>query len=243
MEAAVLKREPVDIGDVALETVVLGAGSPTVVFVNGLGSPLDEWALVAPTIAERHRVICYDRRCAPTQGRVPTHDAVQISADLHRLLDVLGVTGPVVLVGHSWGGAIVRRYAVDHPDAVAGLVLVDASHESIKAMREPSRATRVLYTASTLALRFSPLRRRLIRSLGFDRLSPDALASVNALPWLASGRTSLAEYAGIGSSLQELARVAPDLPRVPTRVLLAGGRPGLTTKLAARQIAKIRAVW
>jgi pimeloyl-ACP methyl ester carboxylesterase len=243
MEAAVLQREPVDVGDVVLETVVMGAGSPTVVFVNGLGAPLEEWALVAPAIAERHQVVCYDRRCAPAKGHVPTHDAAQICADLHRLLDTLGVTGPLVLVGHSWGGAVVRRYALEHPGAVAGLVLVDASHENIKAMREPTRATRVLYTLSTFTLRFGPLRRRLVRGLGFDRLPKDALASVDALPWMASGRTSLAEYAGIGSSLTELAREAPDLPPVPTRVLLAAGRPGLTTKLAARQIAKIRAIW
>ena len=50
-------------------------------------------------------------------------------ADLHALLDAAGVPGPYVLVGHSLGGVIVRQYAASYPDEVAGVVLVDASHE------------------------------------------------------------------------------------------------------------------
>jgi len=50
-------------------------------------------------------------------------------ADLHALLTAADVPGPYVLVGHSYGGFIVRLFAVLHPDEVAGLVLVDAAHE------------------------------------------------------------------------------------------------------------------
>ena len=244
MEDHVLPRHQVDIGGAALDAAVLGDGQPTVVFVNGLGSPLEEWALVAPRIAESCRVVCYDRRAAPRKGPVPTHTAEQSATDLHRLLQALEVAGPVVLVGHSWGGAIIRRYAHDHPDDVAGTVFVDASHEGMKAMipKRP-RAALALYTSTTLVLRLGVVRRRLLRSLGFDRLPPADLEVVNGLRWIADGRTGRAEYAGIGSSLLELARIAPDLPRVPTSVLLAGGRPGLASTLGAKQTATIRAVW
>lgn len=244
MEDSVLHRQPVNIGGVALDAVVLGDGRPTVVFVNGLGSPLEEWALVAPRIAASCRVVCYDRRPVPPAGRVPTHTAEQSAADLHQLLSALQVPGQVVLVGHSWGGAVIRRYAYDHPDDVAGLVFVDASHEGMKAMipKRP-RAALALYTSTTLALRIGPLRRRLLRSLGFDRLPAAAQATVDGLRWVADGRTGRAEYAGIGPSLRELGRIAPHLPQVPTRVLLAAGRPGLASKLGARQTATVRDVW
>jgi pimeloyl-ACP methyl ester carboxylesterase len=241
METALLPRQPVKAGGVAFDAVMLGDGPPTVVFANGMGSPLEEWALVAPTIAERCRVVCYDRRPASLDGVPPTHDAAQMAADLHHLLDTLGVSGRLVLVGHSWGGVVIRRYAVDHPDDVAGMVFVDATHENIKGMI-PNRATRALYELSTLILRVGPIRRRLLKMLGFDRLGPAELTIIDTLPWRVSTRTSRAEYAGTGVSCQELARIAPELPHVPTRVLLAGGR-GLTAKLGARQLAAIRTVW
>jgi pimeloyl-ACP methyl ester carboxylesterase len=45
--------------------------------------------------------------------------------DLHALLNAAGVSGPYVLIGHSFGGLIVRLYASQYPDEVAGAVLVD----------------------------------------------------------------------------------------------------------------------
>jgi pimeloyl-ACP methyl ester carboxylesterase len=49
--------------------------------------------------------------------------------ELAQLLDRAGIAGPVVLVGASIGGLVVRVFASEHPERVAGLVLVDASHE------------------------------------------------------------------------------------------------------------------
>ena len=242
METGLLGRQAVKAAGTEFDTVVLGDGAPTVVFVNGLGSPLDEWTLVAPAVAETCRVVCYDRRPAPRRGPVPTYDATQMAEDLHQLLGALAVAGPLVLVGPSWGGAMIRRYAMDHPDDVVGMVFVDATHENIKGMM-PTRATRALYLISSFPLRVGPIRRRLLRTLGFDRLPPEALQVVNTLAWLAEGRTSLAEYAGIGPSLTDLSQNAPELPQVPARVLLAGGRPGLMAKLGAKQVASIRSVW
>lgn len=244
MENVTLERKTVPVDGARFDVATLGEGAPTVIFVNGLGTPLEEWTLVAPTVARHCRVVCYDRQTAPQNGPVGPHTATQSAADLRRLLGVLQVSGPVILVGHSWGGAIIRRYAFDHPEDIAGMVFVDASHENIKGMipKRP-RATRALYRSTTTVLRIGLLRRRLLRMLGFDRLPAAAHAVVNNLSWLADGRTSRAEFAGIAPSLVELKSIASDLPRVPTRVLLAGGRSNWTGKLGAKQVMAIRAVW
>ncbi|HVU61606.1 MAG TPA: alpha/beta hydrolase [Mycobacteriales bacterium] len=240
MTTGLSPRKAVEVGGVAFDTVMAGDGPVTVVFVNGLGAPLEEWALVAPVIAEHCRVVCYDRRLATAKGAA--HHAAQVADDLQQLLATLGVSGPLLLVGHSWGGALIRRFRWEHPDHVVGMVYVDATHENIKGMH-PTRFSRVLYAASTFPLRAGVIRRRLLHSLGFENLSPELQAEVDNMTWIADGRTALAEYAGIGPSLTELAEIAPDLPPVPTQVLLAAGRPGLLTKLAGKQLAAIRKVW
>ena len=55
--------------------------------------------------------------------------AADAVTDLHALIDVAGIPGPYVLVGHSLGGIFVRLYAATYPQEIAGVVLVDASHE------------------------------------------------------------------------------------------------------------------
>ncbi len=51
----------------------------------------------------------------------------QIVSELHTLLDKAGERPPYVLVGHSYGGALVRLYQFKYPADVAGVVLVDAA--------------------------------------------------------------------------------------------------------------------
>jgi pimeloyl-ACP methyl ester carboxylesterase len=50
----------------------------------------------------------------------------QIVYELHTLLDNAGVKRPLVLVGHSYGGWLVRLYASSYPAEVVGMVLVEA---------------------------------------------------------------------------------------------------------------------
>ena len=61
-------------------------------------------------------------------GPLPRTDG-RIVTELHTLLTRAGIPGPYVLVGHSSGGLIMRLYAYTYPQQVAGLVLVDSSHE------------------------------------------------------------------------------------------------------------------
>jgi pimeloyl-ACP methyl ester carboxylesterase len=125
-----------------------GTGSPTVVLESGYPDTADVWDTVAlapgsdqtavlPGVASFTRVCAYDRpgTLFPPDGRsrsdpVPQpRTAADVVADLHALLHTAGVPGPYVMAGHSLGGIIIRLYAATYPDEVAGLVLVDSSHE------------------------------------------------------------------------------------------------------------------
>ena len=120
----------VPVGRHRLEATALGTGTPTVVIEPSYGGWAKDWRQIAEAVAAQTTVVTYDR--APYGNSSAARDgrtAAEIAADLHGLLDGLGVTGPLVLVGHSMGGVYVRAYAARHLDRVAGMVLVDSSHE------------------------------------------------------------------------------------------------------------------
>lgn len=111
--------------------VVTGApdGQP-VVFVHGSPGSWDANAhlLNDPELRVKNRLIGYDRLGygGSQPGKMEPSLGVQGDA-LAGLLDALGVRRPVILVGHSMGGPTIARFAMDHPDRVAGLVFVAAS--------------------------------------------------------------------------------------------------------------------
>jgi pimeloyl-ACP methyl ester carboxylesterase len=68
-----------------------------------------------------------DEKTSSRSDPVPQpQTATDAVADLHALLGAAAIPGPYVLVGHSYGGLVVRLYASTYPGEVAGLVLVDA---------------------------------------------------------------------------------------------------------------------
>ena len=122
----------VDVGGRAVFLDCTGAGGPTVVLEGGLAS---DWAAVQPAVAGFTRVCSYDRPDSPGSHSDPTpiRTAQEVADDLHALLAAAGEPGPYVLVGHSMGGLYVQLYAYQHPDEVAGLVLVDPTPEEFAA--------------------------------------------------------------------------------------------------------------
>ena len=122
----IAQGRPVDIGGRSLYLDCRGSGSPTVILESGLGSDAGGWGFVLPKVAERTRVCAYDRaglgRSDPQPG---THSVGEAVADLRQALDVAGERGPFVLVGHSYGGVLVRVLAAAARDDVRGVVLVD----------------------------------------------------------------------------------------------------------------------
>jgi pimeloyl-ACP methyl ester carboxylesterase len=132
-----------------------GQGSPTVVLEAGFRTRADLWSddliqpeaprmMVFPGVAAFSRVCAYDRPGTTTviEGELlPSRSdpvamprtAAESVDDLHALLEAADVPGPYVLVGHSYGGMLMRLYASTYPDEVVGMVLVDAFSEGLKA--------------------------------------------------------------------------------------------------------------
>jgi pimeloyl-ACP methyl ester carboxylesterase len=132
-----------------------GQGGPTVVLEAGFRTRADLWSddliqpeaprtMVFPGVAAFTRVCAYDRPGTTTviEGELlPSRSdpvamprtAAESVHDLHALLEAAYVSGPYVLVGHSYGGMLMRLYASTYPDDVVGMVLVDAFSEGLEA--------------------------------------------------------------------------------------------------------------
>src|SRR6476646_5877255 len=130
-----------------------GIGSPTVVLVGGLRASADDWDVsdkskptVFTGVGKFTHVCACDRPGTPVGEKPSRSDPVpqptkakDAVADLHALLSAAGEAGSYVLVGHSYGGLIVRLYASTYPKDVSGLVLVDALTEGLQDAETPQQ--------------------------------------------------------------------------------------------------------
>ena len=115
---------------VSLNIDCSGQGSPTVILDSGLGVPAIGWKFVQPEVAKFTRVCSYDRAGYGWSTPGPrTRTSAEIVKELHALLAAAGEKPPYIFVGHSFGGYNIRVFNGAYPNEVAGMVLVDASHE------------------------------------------------------------------------------------------------------------------
>ena len=122
----------IDVGGRKLGCYIYGSGLPTVVLVSALETSQAYWNSVIPDLAAITTVVTYDRAGIGKSeiGDLPAHGG-QSAKDLHVLLDKSGVPRPYILVGHSYGGSVVRLFASLYPDETGGLILEDTQHEDV----------------------------------------------------------------------------------------------------------------
>ncbi|KAA9331520.1 alpha/beta fold hydrolase [Hymenobacter busanensis] len=104
----------------------LGQGRPLVI-LHGLFGTLDNWQTLARRWAEHARVVVVDLRNHGRSPHSPEHSYALMSADVLALFDQLQLGPDTTLLGHSMGGKVAMRFALDHPERLAKLVVVDIS--------------------------------------------------------------------------------------------------------------------
>lgn len=125
------KSTEVSVGAHRISVTVFGSGEPAVVIEPAFGGSAQSWHAIAGTLGEQTTVVTYDRVPYGTSSRAADHRTpAEIAADLHGVLEAAAITRPVVLIGHSAGGVCVRAFAGLYAAEVAGMVLVDSSHEA-----------------------------------------------------------------------------------------------------------------
>lgn len=106
----------------------IAAEGPTVLLMHGGGDDVTAMADFQEAISAESRVCSYDRLGAGASDQPEgPQDYAAVGETLTGVIDAVAGGEPVVLVGHSMGGLLAARYAPDHPDEVAGLVLLDAT--------------------------------------------------------------------------------------------------------------------
>ena len=227
----------VDIGGRRLHLVTAGEGSPAVVIIPALVDNVLQWLPVVEEVASETQACVYDRAEVGWSDPPPrarrTLDGM--ADDLHALLRAAGIPPPYVLVGHSIGGVIARRFCIRYPGLVAGLVLVESSHE------DQGRRVGVVDWRFGPAMLVEVAARRQARILGLRRLAAslglmrsfDAMVAREAPPeYAGADRAILLSARQRRASVRELLMAArmrgqpPELGSIPLAVLTRARRPG-----------------
>ncbi|MCB0120218.1 MAG: alpha/beta fold hydrolase, partial [Anaerolineales bacterium] len=102
----------------------------TIVFIHGFGGKAEQWQYQMQKFAMDNRVIALDLRGHGLSDKPSTgYDMPRIQLDLETALSQLKVSTPFILVGHSFGGAVVTEYALNHPDHVERLIIIATAGE------------------------------------------------------------------------------------------------------------------
>lgn len=136
--------DTIAVGAYQVQFATAGNGPYTVIFESGFGTDLRTWRKVAPDIAKFAKVVSYSRAgYGGSSARPEPRTLLQSSLELDQLINAAGLRPPFILVGHSYGGLLVRAFAARHPDWVAGMVLVDPSDERFSPALRKLNAARV----------------------------------------------------------------------------------------------------
>lgn len=118
---------PVAGGELAVYRFAGASGAPTLLAIHGITSSSQTWVAVARALGGRATLAAVDLRGRGRSNELPGPFGIPVhGADMLAVLDALKLE-QALIVGHSLGAYIAAALAAEHPDRVAGLVLVDGA--------------------------------------------------------------------------------------------------------------------
>ncbi|GGV00276.1 hydrolase or acyltransferase of alpha/beta superfamily protein [Streptomyces albospinus] len=204
-----------------------GSGPDRVVFEAGQGLGRTCWDAVLPLLADRARLVAYDRAGFGRSGRTTARLGIDdMAADLVAMVEAV-VPGRFVLVAHSMGGLVARRAAESLGSRLRGLLLLDPTPEGAPVYdtfdRTAVQVDRALSVTQRL-VRFRPLAR--MASGNVRRVFPaDTYETMLAEDFVPAGiAQTRREFRAVAAAIPRLRAEPPALPACPT-VLLSASRP------------------
>ncbi|MFI0786168.1 alpha/beta fold hydrolase [Streptomyces lydicus] len=224
-----------------------GRGTDWVVFEAGQGLGRTSWDAVIPLLADRARLVAYDRAGFGRSGRTTEPVGVDdMAADLVALVEaVVPESDPLVLVAHSMGGLVARRAVERLGPRLRGLLLLDPTPESAPVYdtfsRTAAKVDRVLSMTQAL-VRFRPLAR--MASGNVRRVFPaDTYATMLAEDFVPAGiAQTRKEIRAVAAAIPRLRAEPPGPPVCPT-VLLSASRPAKGRERQQAVIAEHQRRW
>jgi pimeloyl-ACP methyl ester carboxylesterase len=184
-----------------------GSGTPAVIFESGIAASSLSWTLVQPAIAKLTRSVSYDRLGLGWSGKCPVPRSLDaMLSEFQEMLAAAAIPPPYILVGHSFGGLLIRAWAARKPETVSALLFVDPVSLEFWGRCSPEDSRRLSFGVS-LARRGSLLAR-----FGVVRLALLVLAAGGRRFPKVVGRAAAGRAAGV------LERIVGQIRKLPPEV-------------------------
>ncbi|MGC7811428.1 MULTISPECIES: alpha/beta hydrolase [Bacillus cereus group] len=114
-----------------------GSSKQTVVIQTGMTCSFYDWLPIIEKLSQHFTVVSYHR---PGYGKSELGDysrtTLQVTKELHLLLQKLDIHEPIILIGHSYGGLCAQHFAMLHEDKLQALILVDSTSMNLHRLDE-----------------------------------------------------------------------------------------------------------
>ncbi|WP_395761435.1 alpha/beta fold hydrolase [Bacillus sp. 3G2] len=120
-----------------IEVYIRGCSKQTVVIQTGMTCSFYDWLPIIEKLSQHFTVVSYHR---PGYGKSElgnySRTTLQVTKELHLLLQKLDIHEPIILIGHSYGGLCAQHFAMLHEDKLEALILVDSTSMSLHRLDE-----------------------------------------------------------------------------------------------------------
>ncbi|PEF55157.1 alpha/beta hydrolase [Bacillus cereus] len=120
-----------------IEVYIKGSSKQTVVIQTGMTCSFYDWLPIIEKLSQHFTVVSYHR---PGYGKSElgnySRTTLQVTKELHLLLQKLDIHEPIILIGHSYGGLCAQHFAMLHEDKLQALILVDSTSMNLHRLDE-----------------------------------------------------------------------------------------------------------